>query len=299
MPPLVQFLVNMADEPKKVGGIPKVWWYVIGAAGGIGIYFLYKWYENKSAADNAATTLAEEPSGAESNTTSEAPAGTATPLSTYQDWEATVQAWADSLGMDPATVSNALTAYGNNVCLPSNEYTIIDQALGEFGLPPDAPYSGVVQCPQTTPAATTPKTSTPAPVAPAKSVLTKPPANLATTLQSRLAALVGQLSNLTGKSSSPTQVAALKASPVPSWLAPFGNIGAQFYEETINVGNISAQLPGGGGVTAPQADSLAKSLAAEDGYNWTSLNALEQNQYAELANTQLLINANAKPAVTR
>lgn len=274
----------------------KYTWYIVGAAAGVGLYFLYKYYTNQQAANSANTTLASEPSGAQSNSTDLAPAATASTINTYQDWEQQVQAWADSLGMDPATVANALNSYGNNTCLPSNEFSIIDKALGQFGLPPDAPFSGVVQCPTSTPAhtgggsTTTTKKTTPTP---AKST-SKVPANLANTLQSRLASLVGQLSSSTGKVSSPGQVAALKSSAVPAWLKPFGSIGQQFWEETINVGNISKQLPGGGGVNAAQATTLGQELAKADGYNWGSLNALQQQQYIELGNAHLLIAHNKK-----
>jgi hypothetical protein len=164
---------------EKVGGINKNWWYVIGAGIGLLGYLYYRSRQSASAATTAdnATGSSTGSGGATDYTTSLASPTATSTISTLADWLNSAQSWAVStLGSDPATVQNALQAYSNGNCLTTQEFQIIDQALGALGAPPDAPYQGVVLCPNqgstggstggtTTTGSTTP--SSPPPAAPA------------------------------------------------------------------------------------------------------------------------------------
>lgn len=144
---------------EKVGGINKNWWYVVGAVVGIVGYLYYRNYKNNqnAAAITGATGSSLDTSGAGNATTSLLPTGSSSTISTLSDWMNSVQSWAVStLGSDPATVQNALQNYSNGNCLTQTEYNIIDQALGALGSPPDAPYQGVILCPNTSGTTTPP-----------------------------------------------------------------------------------------------------------------------------------------------
>jgi hypothetical protein len=144
-------LVLMAEEDggdQKVGGISRKWWYVIGAGAGIVGYFIYRHYKNQQA---ASTAIGAMPSGAGtastdlsgSNTTTGSSAG----ISTLNDWMSAAQLWLDAtLKADPALVQEALQRYANGECLTAAEYALIDKALGQLGMPPDAPYQGLIKC---------------------------------------------------------------------------------------------------------------------------------------------------------
>lgn len=119
------------------------------------------------------------------------------------------------------------------------------------------------------------------------------PAGLANTLDQRLNALVGILSAQTGANSTAAQRAAL-ASRL-HLQNPYGTnpLGMNLFEQEQNVGVISNQIksyPGG----AAAATTLAKQMAARDGYQWTQLNSVEQNEYSQIANVQLLTQANPR-----
>lgn len=168
----------MPEESKNPLKNKKTVWYVAGAIAGIVIYF---WYKNKQAAAAAANQqtgiLSAMPSGAQTSSTDLAStsATPATSIGTFTDWASQVQTWATTtLGQDAATVQNALQAYNNLQCLTPQEYQIIDKALAQFGQPPNAPYTGLVMCPQE-PAAQPPPTPAPAP-APAPPTAAPPPA---------------------------------------------------------------------------------------------------------------------------
>lgn len=149
---------------EKPAGIDRKWWYVIGAGVAIVGYFVYKWYENQqatNAANAANSALSSEPSGAQTASTNLSPTTTSGTISTLEDWMVQAQSWlTSSLGADPATVQMALQNYANGTCLTNQEYNYIDQALGSLGMPPDAPYQGLIQCPNEPATTTTTTTST-------------------------------------------------------------------------------------------------------------------------------------------
>lgn len=148
----------MPDKPAggKTLGIKKQYWYVIGGLVGVVVFYIvYERYKNSAAttaAENAAAAAlaatpvtSSEPSTSAVGTTTTGSVGSL--ISTLADWSSSVQTWATTtLGSDPATVQNALQAYQNNECLTQSEYNIIDQALGAFGAPPNAPFTGLTLC---------------------------------------------------------------------------------------------------------------------------------------------------------
>lgn len=136
------------DIGEKVAGIDRKWWYVIGAGAGVVGYFIYRAWKNRQAsASNAA--IGAMPSGAGSATTDLSgvtPSVTQT-ISTLSDWMSQAQTWlTKSLNADPAVVQSALQHYANGHCLTAQEYAYIDKALGQLGMPPDAPYQGLIKC---------------------------------------------------------------------------------------------------------------------------------------------------------
>ena len=152
----------MAEEEIKKLTNNKTVWYVAGAVVAVLGYLWWK-HRQASAASNAVTNAGiplNEPSGAMGNTTSFAQLPTSNPISTFTDWANSVQTWASkTLGKDAADVQNALQAYSNGECLTSSQYSVIDQALAQFGAPPNAPFNGVVMCPQVGGTPTTSPTS--------------------------------------------------------------------------------------------------------------------------------------------
>lgn len=141
----------MPDLDEKVGGIDRKWWYVIGAGAAVVGYLLYRWYQNNKsntslvATTPAATTTGDTGSGGGSigSITSTTPT-----ISTLSDWMSQAQTWLDSsLNADPATAQQALQNYSNGTCLDSTQYAYIDKALGQLGMPPNAPYQGLIKCP--------------------------------------------------------------------------------------------------------------------------------------------------------
>jgi len=141
----------MADG-EKVAGIDRKWWYVIGAGAGIIGYFVYHWYKTNQQAAALASGLGAMPSGAGTATTdlsgTTGSTVSAPTISTLYDWMAQAQTWlVKNLNADPAIVQSALQHYANGHCLTSQEYDYIDRALGQLGMPPGAPYQGLVKCP--------------------------------------------------------------------------------------------------------------------------------------------------------
>lgn len=140
----------MDQEQKK-----KYLWYAVGGVVGLLAILWYRRYKNNQAATQAANTSAAAtpiPFGASAGNamtdlaTAPSISGSGV-ISSLTDWMNQVQSWASgSLGADPALVQNALQAYSNNLCLTPQEFNVIDRALGQFGAPPDAPFSGVVVC---------------------------------------------------------------------------------------------------------------------------------------------------------
>jgi hypothetical protein len=279
----------MPDDSKKKSKHKWIW-YVAGGVAVIVVYLYYRNYENNAAATTAADELAAEPSGATAGDTGSDTPTTPAPISitSFEQWEQQAEQWAVGNGQDAIATQNAIQAYSDGDCLTSAEYKIIDNLLAQFGLPPDAPTTTITICnntPTTPPAKTTTTPTKPTTPAPSAS-------GIEATLQDRINASAGQLSAQTGKVSSPTQVSTINASKLPAWLAPFGAIATQFWHNALNIGNISSQLSGK--VNPAQITPLAQNLAEADGHSWASLNALEQNQYSELANLQLLLKANPK-----
>lgn len=132
----------MPDE--QIGGIDRKWWYVIGAGAGLAGYFIYRWWKNRSSG-----AIVSMPSGAQTatDTGSGVTTSTSTPISSLVDWIAQAQTWlVKSLNADPAVVQNALQHYASGHCLTTVEYNLIDKALGQLGMPPNAPYQGLIKC---------------------------------------------------------------------------------------------------------------------------------------------------------
>lgn len=143
---------NESLKPSKKNAI----WYVLGAAAGLGLYLWYRNYQNNQTLAATQNALANEPSGASNSTTNVGASPITSTISTLSDWMTQAQQWLDGQGYDAATVQNALQAYSQGTCLTSQEFQYLDKALGQFGMPPDAPFQGLVQCPQTSPPSTTP-----------------------------------------------------------------------------------------------------------------------------------------------
>lgn len=136
----------MAEAPKS-GKKSQGKLVIAGAIVGL---LAYLWWKRKQAASaqsgGAIGTLPPAmPGGAESSTTQIGGSGTPS-FNSITDWMSHVQTWGNSLGFDAATTQSALQAYSTGECLSGTQYKIIDQALGLFGMPPQAPYQGVVQC---------------------------------------------------------------------------------------------------------------------------------------------------------
>jgi len=152
----------MAEEgQQEVAGIDRRWWYVIGAGAGIAAYFIYRYYKNRQS--GVVTTM---PSGAGTATTdlsgtNGTTGSVASVISTLSDWMSQAQTWlVKSLNADPALVQGALQHYANGHCLTAAEYNLIDKALGQLGMPPSAPYQGLIKC-ATPPAPKPPPAKTP------------------------------------------------------------------------------------------------------------------------------------------
>lgn len=145
-------------------------WYGGGAIVGLLAYLWYRNYKNNQAAAAGNAVLAAEPSGAQTATTN---VTSGNPITTLADWLAQGQSWyvASISGADAGAVQNALQKYAGGQCLDPTEYMIVDKILAQFGMPPDAPYQGLIKCP--TPPTPTPPPPTPTP--PPKSPPPPPP----------------------------------------------------------------------------------------------------------------------------
>jgi hypothetical protein len=135
----------MADETSPAKS--KTTTYVLlGGLVLVGVYLAYRWYEN-NVATNAANA---EPSGSLAGDTTGSTAGTtgttSNPITSFADWIQAAVNWATTNGYDPITAANAVNDYQNGNCLSTQEYSIIDGALGALGFPPGAPQTGIVQC---------------------------------------------------------------------------------------------------------------------------------------------------------
>lgn len=143
----------MPDNPISKKPIKKQ--YLVGAGIVTGVVVLL-WYRRRAAAQQSINPIGSSanlpgtmPGGAGSSTTDLGNTGTGgigSAPTNLQDWMAKVQLWANSLGFDAATTQNALQAYSIGSCIPGNGYNILNQALAVFGMPPQAPYQGLVQC---------------------------------------------------------------------------------------------------------------------------------------------------------
>lgn len=279
---------------KKVGGIPSKYWYVIGAVAAIVLYEVYKHYKNDSAttalqdAEDATgsstdgTSTGEEPVTDASTTTTT----TSTPISTLSQWITAGTAWAVStLGSDPGNALDAFTNYQNGSCLTAAEYQIVDQAIGALGVPPDAPYGGLVQCPDTGDTGTT---TSPTPTPTTNTPATPSDVPSSSSLNALLDQAVGALSTELGRNSSPTQISSWTAAAAAQGLT---GDAADFFTQTQNVGQISSGLST---PTQTQIQALAASLAGGS-TAYGTLPTLQQQQYNELANVQLLQSLNTKP----
>ena len=257
---------------------------VVIVGGLLVMYLLYRWYENNQAANaanaaNAATTATTPASDAGSAVTNLGGTVSGTgAFSSFTDWFNAIQNWGNSLGYDPAQVQNALQAYQGGQCLTLAQYNIIDQAIGQFGSPPDAPTTGIVQCAQTTTTSPTNVTTNPVPVLTESSGTPVPDPSV---LQGILDQEVGALSTRLNINSGSTNIAAAAASleQSQSWTTP------QFAQQQVNVGLLSQQvrrLP-------TQAQILQQSYSLAGGQqNFASLPTLQQNQSQEIANVQLI-----------
>lgn len=143
---------------KKIMGMSRQTFFIVGGITVGGLLFLwYNMKKGKGQATGIAGIPQAMPTGAMDTTSGVSGTGV---FNSLQDWMATVQRWASSMGFDAALTQNALQAYATGNCIDPSGYAILDQALSIFGMPPQAPYQGLVKC---TPAPTPTPTPTPKP----------------------------------------------------------------------------------------------------------------------------------------
>jgi hypothetical protein len=272
----------MADTPKKKTGLqPRT--YVLIVGGSIGVYLIYRYLSDRSAAaaqtaTSGGTTI---PTDTTTGTSTAAPASLAA-------WIQTVLGGANYTSKySNSNLYNDIQAWLNGNCVSAAGFTILGNAITTLGLPPgyaSAPPLSVC------PGASTPTPTTPAPTGTKGS--TSPATTAAgvpstATLEAILDQEVGVLSTLTGHNATAAQIQQWTAEAKAKGLSGFA---AQFYIQSQNIGVAGTGLPN-------QNMGAIKALATQLAGGATSfarLPAAQQNQYIEIANVELLSQAHGK-----
>jgi hypothetical protein len=257
---------------KKLGGLP-VWGW---AAVGVGGFLVYRWWSNRQAANAALGTTSGPPATSTSGggTTGSSGSVAAAPPGTLAQWIATaLDTGTLTKGYSQLQAYNDLANFASGGCVSSTGAGFVAQTIASIGAVPGVYPSPITICPSS------PGHGAPAPSA---TPTARPPTTPATSsaLQAQLAALVGQLSSQTGRNAPQALVAQWWQQAKAKGLT---GTQAEFYAETQNVGYISRTLH-----TPTSAQAFARARQIVGASNWTRLSPLQQNQYAEIANVELL-----------
>lgn len=149
---------NIGSELKSKAGPLPVWvWGVL--IGGVLVGYMY-WHKSRTATaptsvDVSGTGVDDALSTGDAGTTTAGSVGTPSEattsgLSSNQTWEAQALTQLTGSGATPLAAQQALENYLSGASLSGDEQTLINQALGSLGLPPEG-VSGPVNTTQPTP----------------------------------------------------------------------------------------------------------------------------------------------------
>lgn len=137
---------------KKTGGLSRTT-YIMIAAGSVGAYLIYRWYENRAAA--AAQTATTGGTSVPAPTAG-TPA-TVGPASLDQWIQAAISSGQYSASYTNSNLYNDIQSWLNGNCVSATGYTTIGNLISTLGLPPGYTPPTLSACPSST-AATAPQT---------------------------------------------------------------------------------------------------------------------------------------------
>ena len=267
----------MAEPAGKRTGLNKTTWALI-AGGTLAAVLIVKRLRSSSSSTGASTALT-------GGTSIPAPSGTSpvsAPLNTLGQWIDAGLSSGTTATYNAGALSNDITSWLNGGCVTTGGYNVISSLLESNGLPPgyaSAPTLSV--CPDATTTTGTAGTSgTPtaganATAAAANSVID--PGQLESILDQEVGALSARL----GINATSQQLLAAQQQGEAQGLS---GIPLSFFEQTQNVGAVSSHL---NTPTSAQIQQQAQALAG-GAAAYQALPSLQAQQYAELANVQLL-----------